>query len=130
MGYDIVQLLNAKGYWVQDETTYKLMKLIEEYPHLSQREIAQRMGISLGKTNYCLKALIEKGFVKAKNFYTAKQKKPYIYTLTPSGLEEKTRVTYRFLNRKMQEYENIKAEIVRLKAETQQLRNAGSKDEP
>jgi EPS-associated MarR family transcriptional regulator len=106
---------------VQDETTYKLMKLIEEHPQLSQREIAQRMGISLGKANYCLNALIEKGFVKAKNFYNAKNKTPYIYNLTPSGLEEKARVTYRFLKCKMQEYKDIKAEITRLKAETERL---------
>lgn len=114
---------------MQDETTYKLMKLIEESPHLSQREIAQRMGISLGKANYCLKALIDKGFVKAKNFYTAKQKTPYMYNLTPSGLEEKAQVTYRFLKRKIQEYEDIKAEIVRLKAETEQSLDTGDRDE-
>ena len=114
---------------MQDETTYKLMKLIEESPHLSQREIAQRMGISLGKANYCLKALIEKGFVKAKNFYNAKQKTPYMYNLTPSGLEEKTRVSFRFLKRKMQEYEEIKVEIARLKAETEQSQDAGDRDE-
>ena len=106
---------------MQDETTYKLMKLIEEHPHLSQREIAQRMGISLGKANYCLKALIEKGFVKAKNFYNAKQKSPYMYYLTPTGLEEKARVTYRFLKYKIQEFEEVKQEIERLKSETQNL---------
>lgn len=114
---------------MQDETTYKLMKLIEDEPHLSQREIADRMGISLGKVNYCLKSLIEKGFVKAKNFYRAKHKTPYIYNLTPSGLEEKARVTYRFLKRKLQEYEDIKTEIERLKAETEQLPMTGDRDE-
>jgi EPS-associated MarR family transcriptional regulator len=121
--------LNALDIHVQDETTYKLMKLIEEEPHLSQREIAQRMGISLGKANYCLKSLIEKGFIKARNFYKASHKTPYIYNLTPAGLEEKARVTYRFLKHKMREYEDIKTEIERLKAETEQLPDMGDRDE-
>lgn len=105
------------------------MKLIEESPNLSQREIAECMGISLGKANYCLKALIEKGFVKAKNFYNAQKKTAYMYNLTPSGLDEKARVTYRFLKRKMQEYEDIKAEIASLKAETEQSQKSRDRDE-
>ena len=106
---------------LQDEVTYRLLKLLESEPHLSQREIARRMGISLGKTNYCIKSLIEKGFIKARNFCRASQKTPYMYYLTPSGFEEKARVTYRFLKRKMQEYEEIKQEIERLKVEAESL---------
>ena len=113
--------IEHKGLNVREETTYKLMKLIEESPNLSQREIAQRMGISLGKANYCLKALIEKGYVKARNFYKSSNKVAYIYFLTPLGIEEKTRVTYRFLKIKMKEFEDIKDEIARLKSETEQL---------
>ena len=102
---------------LKDEITYKLLKLIEAEPHLSQREIAQKMGVSLGKANYCLKALIDKGFIKFQNFYNNKKKSAYIYFLTPQGIEEKAEVTYRFLQRKIREYENIKVEIEGLKDE-------------
>ena len=103
---------------MQDEITYKLLKTIEKEPHLSQREIAQRMGVSLGKTNYCLKALLDKGFIKVRNFYKNKKKKAYIYYLTPHGIEEKAQVTYRFLQYKIKEYENIKVEIESLQRES------------
>lgn len=102
---------------MQDEITYKLLKTIENEPHLSQREIARKMGVSLGKTNYCLKALLDKGYIKVRNFYKNKKKKAYIYILTPNGMEEKAQVTYRFLQRKINEYESIKAEIESLKTE-------------
>lgn len=113
---------------MQDEISYKLLKIIEEEPHLSQREIAARMGVSLGKANYCLKSLIDKGFVKARNFYNNNHKVGYIYMLTPSGVEEKVSVTYRFLKLKMQEYEEIKAEIESLKAETSELKKPATGD--
>ncbi len=103
---------------MKDEIAYKLLKLIEAEPHLSQRDIAQKMGVSLGKTNYCMKALIDKGFIKLQNFYNNKKKSAYIYFLTPKGIEEKAEVTYRFLQRKLEEYENIKIEIESLKDET------------
>ncbi len=102
---------------LQDEIAYKLLKLIEAEPHLSQRDIAQKMGVSLGKTNYCLKALVDKGFIKLQNFYNNKKKSAYIYFLTPQGIEEKAAVTYRFLQRKIKEYEDIKIEIESLKTE-------------
>ena len=111
---------------MQDEISYKLLKIIEEEPHLSQREIATRMGVSLGKANYCLKSLIDKGYIKARNFYNSNNKVGYIYMLTPSGVEEKVSVTYRFLKRKMREYEEIKAEIESLKAETDELKKSGT----
>jgi len=106
---------------VQDETTYNLLKLIEEKPHLSQRAIAKHMGVSLGKVNYCLQSLIEQGHIKARNFYSSKNKSAYMYLLTPSGIEEKVRVTYRFLKYKIQEFEEVRQEIERLKSETQDL---------
>lgn len=74
---------------LKDEIAYKLLKLIEESPQLSQRDIAQKMGISLGKTNYCLKALVGRGFIKFQNFYNNKKKSAYVYYLTPKGIEEK-----------------------------------------
>ena len=113
---------------LQDEITYKLLKLIEAEPHLSQREIAQKMGVSLGKTNYCLKALLDKGFIKIRNFYKNKKKSAYIYFLTPQGIEEKAEVTYRFLQRKIKEYESIKAEIKSLKNETAITKGFGEDD--
>jgi EPS-associated MarR family transcriptional regulator len=113
---------------LQDEISYKLLKIIEEEPHLSQREIAARMGVSLGKANYCLKSLIDKGYIKARNFYNNNHKVGYIYMLTPSGVEEKVSVTYRFLKRKMREYEDIKAEIESLKAETDEFKKPGTGD--
>lgn len=102
---------------MQDEITYKLLKLIESDTQLSQREIAKKMGVSLGKTNYCLKALLDKGYIKVRNFYNNKSKNAYIYFLTPKGIEEKAKVTYRFLQRKVKEYETIKVEIENLKNE-------------
>ena len=113
---------------LNDEIAYKLLKLIEADPHLSQRDIAQKMGVSLGKTNYCLKALIDKGFVKFQNFYNNKQKSNYIYFLTPQGIEEKAAVTYRFLQRKIKEYENIKVEIESLKNEAALAKETGVND--
>ncbi|MCW8900255.1 MAG: MarR family EPS-associated transcriptional regulator [Gammaproteobacteria bacterium] len=110
---------------MKDEIAYKLLKLIEAEPHLSQREIAQKMGVSLGKTNYCLKALIDKGFIKLQNFYNNKHKSAYIYFLTPPGIEEKAAVTFRFLQRKIKEYEKIKQEIKSLKIEAADLKENG-----
>ena len=116
---------------MKDEIAYKLLKLIESEPHLSQRDIAEKMGVSLGKTNYCLKALVDKGFIKLQNFYNNKNKSSYIYLLTPKGIEEKAAVTYRFLQRKIKEYEEIKKEIEGLKIEAADLRensDVGVKD--
>ena len=113
---------------MQDETTYKLLKIIENEPHLSQREIAKRMDVSLGKANYCLKALTDRGLIKIRNFYKNKKKSPYIYFLTPQGIEEKAQVTYRFLQIKMKEYEDIKEEIKKLKSEAIIVNNIKPKD--
>ena len=113
---------------MKDEVTYRLLKLIEAEPQLSQREIAQKMGVSLGKANYCLKALIDKGFVKFQNFYNNKKKTSYIYFLTPQGIEEKAEVTYRFLQRKIKEYEDIKVEIESLKNDAALAKEIGVKD--
>ncbi|VAX14608.1 hypothetical protein MNBD_GAMMA24-958 [hydrothermal vent metagenome] len=92
---------------------------------MSQREIAENMGISLGKTNYCVKSLVKKGHVKAKNFYDNNNKKVYMYFLTPRGLEEKARLAYSYLKIKMAEYEEIKKEIKNLKLETAQYEEQG-----
>ena len=102
---------------MNEEISYKLFKLIEEDPDISQRELAKEMGISLGKTNYCLKALIDKGWLKARNFKNSKNKIAYAYVLTPKGLGERAKITGRFLKRKVREYELLKREIEQLQQE-------------
>jgi len=102
---------------LNDETRYRLLKLLEARPELSQRELARELDVSLGKANYCLRALVEKGLVKAKNFQASKNKRAYAYYLTPKGAQEKARVTARFLKRKVAEYQELKEEIRRLKQE-------------
>jgi len=91
------------------------MRLLEENPDLTQRELAERLGISVGGLNYCLKALMQKGLVKMKSFAHSKNKFGYVYILTPSGMLEKAAITHRFLHRKMEEYESLKVEIDQLK---------------
>jgi len=100
-----------------DEYRYKILKLVSDRPEISQRELAQQLGISLGRVNYCLKALIEKGLVKATNFRNNNNKLAYMYLLTPSGIEEKASITVSFLKWKLQEYEVIQAEIKELRRE-------------
>lgn len=102
-----------------DPHHYKLLKLIEANPAIQQREMAKAMGVSLGKANYCLKALIEKGLVKMDNFRRSDNKLAYSYLLTPSGLEEKARLTVSFLKRKLDEYEAIRNEIEELRREAE-----------
>jgi len=92
---------------------------------MSQREIAEHMDISLGKTNYCVKYLIKKGHLKARNFYGNNNKKAYMYILTPRGIEEKARLTYSYLKIKMHEFEEIKKEINSLKLEAAQFEEQG-----
>ena len=95
----------------EQEIRYKLLTLLTSEATLSQREMAKRMGISLGKTNYVLTELAEKGIIKIKRFKSARDKIPYSYILTPRGLEEKTKITLKFLKRKLSEYEEIKRQI-------------------
>ncbi len=95
----------------------ELLKLLHEQPQLSQRELAQAMGVSLGKANYCLRALMEKGHVKLQNFRNNPDKRQYAYLLTKAGAREKTHITLAFLRRKMAEYELLKEEIEQLRGE-------------
>lgn len=103
---------------IQEDTNYRVMRLLEENPDLTQRELAEKLGVSVGGLNYCLKALMEKGLVKMNNFAHSKNKFGYVYVLTPSGIAEKAKLTSDFLKRKMDEYEALKAEIEILKNET------------
>jgi EPS-associated MarR family transcriptional regulator len=96
---------------LQEDTYFRVMRILQDSPDLTQRELAQMLGISVGGLNYCLRALIEKGLVKMKNFASAKNKFGYVYVLTPTGIAEKASITNRFLQRKLEEYEALRAEI-------------------
>lgn len=103
---------------IMDEgTRYRLLKKIEANPEMSQREMALELGISLGKVNYCLKALIKVGLVKVGNFTRSKHKASYAYYLTSAGAREKVATTLRFLEQKQKTYEQLKFEIEQLKVE-------------
>ncbi|MDH4101326.1 MAG: MarR family EPS-associated transcriptional regulator [Nitrospirota bacterium] len=102
---------------INDETHYRLLKHLEANPETSQRELARELGISLGKANYCLKALVERGWVKMGNFSRNPDKGVYTYLLTPRGIEEKTLITIRFLKYKMAEYEALRDEVELLRRE-------------
>jgi len=110
---------------MDDETAYKLLKLVQDDPNISQRDIARELGISVGKANYCLKAVMERGWVKAKNFINSNNKRGYLYLLTNKGINEKARVTFRFLKYKMDEYESLEAEIVQIRKEAERLKLEG-----
>ena len=100
------------------EAHYLLLRLLQTKPHLSQRALARELGISLGKINYCIAAVIEKGWVKAQNFRDSQNKRAYAYVLTPRGIEEKAALATRFLRRKLEEYDSLKREIAQLERET------------
>lgn len=111
---------------MQDEIHLKVLRLLEANPALSQRELAEALGVSLGKTNYCVQALLEKGLLKARNFHQQKNKRAYTYLLTPDGMAAKASMTARFLKRKMAEYDALQKEIDLLTRELDQsVREAG-----
>jgi len=101
----------------EQEIRFRLLKVLSQNSNISQRDMAKRMGISLGKVNYCLSELAKKGLIKVNRFKSAKNKIPYSYILTPRGLEEKTKLTAAFLKRKLSEYEEIKRQIKELASE-------------
>jgi EPS-associated MarR family transcriptional regulator len=114
-----VQSLNSHTGMLTDEYRVKILKRLERDPEISQRALAAELGVSLGRANYCLRALMEKGLIKANNFKNSRNKKAYVYLLTQKGIVEKARATTRFLERKMQEYEDLQREIENLKREVQ-----------
>ena len=107
------------NYLYEQEIRYKLLKLLASESNLSQREMAKSMGISLGKTNYVITELANKGIIKIKRFKSAVNKIPYTYMLTPEGLEEKAKITLTFLKRKLSEYEEIKRQIKEIAKEVE-----------
>lgn len=100
------------------ELDYRVLRILEREPDISQRALARELGISLGSANYCLQALMHVGWVKARNFKNSRNKQAYFYKLTPSGVAEKTRAARRFLEKKQREYEMLAAELELLKKET------------
>lgn len=102
---------------LDDETRYRLLKKLQADPGISQRDLARDLGVSLGKANYCLRALVAKGWIKAANFRNSRNKSAYLYQLTPSGLDAKARLAMRFLKIKRAEYEEIKRDIEALQRE-------------
>jgi len=107
-----------------DEYRYRILKLLKSNPGASQRDIARELGVSLGRVNFCLQALVEKGLIKANNFRNSTTKQTYLYLLTPKGIQEKAKVTVRFLKVKLDEYETLKREVAQLQ------REAGKLDSP
>ena len=107
------------------EHQLSVLRLLQDHPDITQRQMAQELGISLGGLNYCLKALVEKGWVKMDNFSRNSNKLKYAYLLTPRGMRAKSRLTAHFLKRKMAEYESLKVEIEQLTAEVSQ--NSGGR---
>ncbi|MBL3587742.1 MarR family EPS-associated transcriptional regulator [Rhodovulum sulfidophilum] len=102
---------------LQEDTHFRVLRLLQENPEMSQRELAAAVGVSVGGMHYALNALIEKGLVKLGNFTAAEDKRRYAYILTPKGAAEKATIARRFLVRKIQEYEALKSEIDALKSE-------------
>lgn len=113
---------------IQEDTHFRIMRILQDDPDLTQRELADKLGMSVGGLNYALNALIGKGFVKMANFSKSKNKFKYVYLLTPQGIAEKIALTSSFLKRKMEEYDALKAEIEALKAEVGE--NQGNDQKP
>lgn len=105
---------------LENEEILRIFREIDRSPEMTQRELSSRLGISLGKINFLIKALTGKGFVKVENFRRSSSKSAYLYYLTPTGMEEKTRTTYRFLKKKIREYERLATEIQQLRKEVKE----------
>lgn len=103
---------------VPDSSIFNTLRLLNEKPRLTQREMARELGVSVGKTNYCLQALLAKGFVKIQNFRQNSNKRGYVYLITPEGLAAKARLTHHFLARKREEYDALRLEVARLEKES------------
>jgi EPS-associated MarR family transcriptional regulator len=111
--------MTSRQAQIQEDTYFRVMRILQENPDLTQRELAEKLGVSVGGLNYCLKALMDKGWVRMQNFQNSKNKFKYVYLLTPQGIAERVALTSRFLDRKMQEYEALKAEIESLHQDVQ-----------
>lgn len=111
--------MSSRQAKIQEDTIFRVMRILQDSPDMSQRDLASKVGISLGGLNYCLKALMDKGFVKLENFQKSKHKFKYMYVVTPEGMAQKMVMTGHFLKRKLEEYEALRDEIEALQAEYQ-----------
>ena len=109
--------MTSRRIKLQEDTHFRVLRILQQNPEMTQRELARKIGISVGGANYVLNALIKKGLVKLGNFSAAHDKRRYAYVLTPRGIAQKTIVTKRFLERKIDEFEALKAEIEALRHE-------------
>jgi EPS-associated MarR family transcriptional regulator len=116
--------MTARRSQLQEDTYFRVLRMLQDNPDLTQREIAQALGLSTSGLNYCLKALIDKGWVKVQNFSQSKNKFGYIYVLTPLGISQKMALAASFLMRKMKEYEALKTEIDDVRGELDERSNA------
>ena len=114
---ELVKFMTSRQAKLQEDTYFRVMRILHENPDLTQRELAEILGISVGGLNYCLKALMTKGWVKMRSFANSKNKFGYIYVLSLAGMSEKTATTHRFLKRKIVEFQALKAEIHALSSE-------------
>jgi len=120
--------MSSRQVRLQEDTYVRVLRLLQINPDLTQRELAEHLSLSVGAMNYCLKALISKGWLKMQNFGGSKNKFGYIYVLTPKGLSEKAALTRLFLKRKVAEHEAMRAEIELVRVEL--LRDTGAAEEP
>jgi EPS-associated MarR family transcriptional regulator len=104
---------------IADETRYRLMRVLESHPEMSQRDVARELGVSPGNVDHCLRALVRKGWLKATDFKNSCNKAAYVYLLTPNGIEEKTSLALRFLDRKIREYDALREEIEEMRREAE-----------
>lgn len=110
--------MTSRRTLLQRDIHFRVLRILQETPDITQRELAENLGVSVSGLNYCLKALIEKGWVKVQNFSESKNKFGYVYMLTPRGIAQKSALTSEFLARKMREYEALRVEIESLQLET------------
>lgn len=124
----MVDLDRAKHAALADDLRFRLLRLLEADPHVSQRDIARELGIALGRANFMVNALIDKGLIKARNFRDSDAKLRYIYALTPQGLAERSQLAAGFLRRKLAEYDALQAEIDALRRDYQDKTSAAACD--
>lgn len=113
---------------ISEENHFRMLLLLESNPEMSQRDLSHALGVSLGKTNYCIKGLLDKGLIKMQNFRNSRNKLAYAYLLTPAGISAKANLTLKFLKIRINEYENLKVEIEQLKCEARKYYPVNSSD--
>lgn len=122
--------MNSKRTKLQEDTHFRVLRLLQENPEMSQRELAEAVGVSVGGIHYVLNTLIDKGLVKLGNFTASEDKRRYAYILTPKGFAQKALIIKRFLARKIEEYEALKSEIEELQREVGVHQNAALESGP